>query len=455
MAGNKHSGRHKMGWIAPGTGEEGTETVTTQTITKQAGHPIIKKLDRALANADDMDVTDFMKTVFDAGAEGLWVFRIVNGEEYKVGTLKPGMDFSDDGETFLMSHYGGPGTFVLKAAVKTAFGGMIRASKPKRVRLGVSSDQDAGSYAMPGNDADTIITRTLAREEKIHALNKIKEMNREPVPRKEADDMRPDEIITIVNALKGSDKTSEILLEMLRTERERMTVLQAASVQKNPLDLLAPMAAPLLAFFDKKLSPGMVTKWIEALRNPGPEAAPETLWSGLRGILNDLSPILQPIIQNVVATLTPPAVPGRPTLVPNLPALSPIMVQPPNPNVEGADMATRNFTDDDTKEMMDQVIIWLDEHKFAEAWAALRGNEDTLDVIAPIAPGPDPLSFWFKVRDVDERMRTRKDVGLEFIAYIQAQITVWIAAQVEAERKAAEERGETVPPSVVTVPPAA
>lgn len=454
MAGNKNSGRHKAGWEGP---EGGTSVVTTRTVVREKSeHPLIKKLNVALDSADDMDVTDYIKTVFDTGADGLWVFRIVNGEEYKVGTLRPHMDFGEDAEDFLLNHYGGPGTFILKAAIKTAFGGMVRASKPKRVRIGLSSDNDAGSSAMPGHDADTIITRTLAREEKIHALKSIQAINAPREPRKEAEEMKPDELITIVRELKGSDKTSEILLEMLRTERERMTQMQAASVQKNPLDLLAPIAVPLFALLDKKLSPGIVTKWIEALRNP--VEAPESMWAGLRGLMNDLAPVIQPFMQHVAAAITPttPAAQPRPSLTHHTPAVpSPIVVQPPNPNAEGADMATRDFDDADTKELLDQVIIWLDEHKFAEAWAALRTCEDTLDVIAPIAPGPDPLAFWFKVRDVDERMRTRKDVGLEFIAYIQVQIQMWMVAQATAEKKAAEERGEPAPVTGTQIPPAA
>jgi hypothetical protein len=68
-----------------------------------------------------------------------------------------------------------------------------------------------------------------------------------------------------------------------------------------------------------------------------------------------------------------------------------------------------------------------------------------MDVVAPIVPGPDPMAFWFKLKEVDERMRTRKDVGLEFIGYIQTQIQAWM----EAEAARAKLQGE---PAAVTVP---
>lgn len=108
-------------------------------------------------------------------------------------------------------------------------------------------------------------------------------------------------------------------------------------------------------------------------------------------------------------------------------------------------MATRNYADDDTKEVMDYVITQLDEHKFPEVFAALRTCPDTEDVIAKIMPGADPLAFWFAFKDLDERLRTRKDVSLEFIGYIQKQIEALIAAQ-----QAAEEA-----PPAPTPPPAA
>lgn len=108
-------------------------------------------------------------------------------------------------------------------------------------------------------------------------------------------------------------------------------------------------------------------------------------------------------------------------------------------------MATREYDDADTKEVMDYVVTCLDEHKFPEVFAALRTCPDTEDVIAKIMPGADPLAFWFAFKDLDERLRTRKDVCLEFIGYIQKQIEALIAAQQAAE---------TAPPAQ-TPPPAA
>lgn len=453
MAGNKNSGRRprEAHWgDAEGGGTK--EVIIRTPLKEKAEHPIIKQLDRALVDVDDMDVTDFLKTVFDCGAEGLWVFRIVNGEEYKVGTLKPHMDFGDDGETFLLSHFGGPGTFVLKAAVKTAYGGMIRASKPKRIRLGLSSEQDAGSFAMPGNDADTIITRTLAREEKIHALNKIKDMNREPTVAKEEEGMKADELLVIVRELKGNDRTSEILLEMLKTERERLSALTLQQTQRNPLEMLAPIAAPVLAFLDKKLSPGMVSKWVEALRNPRENPEPDSIWSTLGKLATDFMPVIQPFLINAMQGMNgAAAVPvARPALA--RPPIAPTAPQPPVPQGATDEMATREIDDADTKEVLDYVMTCLDEHKFPEAWAALRSNEDLADVIAPIVPGPEPMAFWFKLREVDERMRTRKDLGLEFIAYIQTQIQGWIDQQRRLPPPAAVERGEVEPEPVAPSP---
>ena len=110
-------------------------------------------------------------------------------------------------------------------------------------------------------------------------------------------------------------------------------------------------------------------------------------------------------------------------------------------------MATRNYADDDTKEVLDYVITQLDEHKFPEAWAALRTCEDTADVIAAISPGAEPIAFWFAFKDLDERLRTRKDLSLEFIGYIQASIEAFIKSQQNPPE-------ETAPP-VTTLPPAA
>ncbi len=108
-------------------------------------------------------------------------------------------------------------------------------------------------------------------------------------------------------------------------------------------------------------------------------------------------------------------------------------------------MATREYEDADTKEVLDYVVTCLDEHKFPEAYASLRTCPDTQDVIAAIVPGADPQAFWFAFRDLDERLRTRKDVSLEFIGYIQLQIENWIKSQ--------QPPAETTAPT--TAPPAA
>jgi hypothetical protein len=198
---------------------------------------------------------------------------------------------------------------------------------------------------------------------------------------------------------------------------------------------------------------------MEALRNPRENPEPEsTMWTTIRDLATNFMPVIQPFLINAMqqmngASPAPPAT--RPALARS--PVVPTVPQPPVPQGATDDMATRQIDDADDKEVLDYVITCLDEHKFPEAWAALRSNEDLADVIAPIVPGPEPMAFWFKLKEVDERMRVRKDLGLEFIAYIQAQIQAWIDAEkARAAGAAEEERDEPLPgPGPGSAPPAA
>lgn len=452
--GGKGSGRRSGEPSEAWGGEAGTKKVTIEKVVKtgKAEHPVVKKLDRELGDIDEMDVTDFFKIVFECGADAIWIHRLLpNGEEVKVGTIKRDMPYpQDDVETFLLSQFGGPGTFVLKPAIRTSYGGLFRVSKNKRIRLGVSSESDGGMMSGLNQDADTMITRVLAREDKMHALNKIQEINAKAAgTSKGGDEMKAEELLVIVRELKGNDRTSEILLEMLKTERERMSTLAAQSVQKNPMEMLIPIMTPLLTFLDKKLSPTTVTKWIEVLRNPAP--APEPAETGLIGTLaglaKDYLPMFQPIIANALQNMVTPA--GSPPR--HLASVPPaVAAAPPStaPTAEGEDMATREYDDADTKEVLDYVVTCLDSHKFSEAYAALRTCDDTVDAIAPIMPGAEPMAFYFRVKDLDDRLRDRKDTVLEFIAYIQTQIEAYIKQQ--------QAQGEQPPaPAEAPAPPAA
>jgi hypothetical protein len=433
--GGKGSGR-RSGEPSETTWGEGTKRITTERIVKEkAQHPVVKALDKALADSDDMDVTEFFRMTFQAGADGIWIMRLLpNGEEVKVGTLKKDAPYpEDDVETFLLSQYGGPGSFVLKPAIKTSYGGMFRVSKQKRVRLGVSSDADAGMGSGLNQDADTMITRVLAREDKMHALNKIQEINARAAGPAKGEEMKADEVLTLVNAINASrpqDRTSEILLEMLRAERADRAAQLAASAQKNPLEMLLPVMAPLLGFLDKKLSPSTVSKWIDVIRNPAPVEPAETgLIGTLAGLAKDFMPYIQPLLQNAMQNMvTPPGQPRHLAAVPPAVAAAP---STPQPGGEGDDVATREYDDKDTIEVLDYVITCLDSHKFAEAYAALRTCEDTVDAIAPIMPGAEPMAFYFRLKDLDERLRERKDTLLEFIAYIQTQIEEFIKQQAQ------------------------
>jgi hypothetical protein len=447
--GGKGSGRRsgEVGW-----GEEGTRKITTERIVKEKGtHPVIKKLDKALEEIDDLDVTDFFQIVFDSGADAILICRVVpNGEEFKVGTLKKGMPYpNEDVETFLLNSFGGPGTFLLKPAIKSPYGGLLRVSKNKRVRIGVSSESDAGLMGGLSGDADSMITRVLAREDKMHALNKIRELNDKASGSNKGggDEMKADELLTIVRELKGNDKTSEILLEMLRNERQERAAMLAAAQQKNPLELLGPVLTPLLGFLDKKLSPATVGKWIDVLRNPVPSEPAETGIVGtVAGLLKDYMPMLQPYIASALQSMVTPGAPGAPRHLATVPPA--VAAAPPTTTQTEDEMATREYDDADTKEVLDYVVTCLDSHKFPEAYAALRTCDDTVDAIAPIMPGSEPMAFYFRVRDLDIRLRERKDTVLEFIAYIQKQIEDYMKAQ-----QAAQHGGEQAPPA--TAPPAA
>lgn len=432
--GGKGSGR-RSGEATWGD-EPGTKRIITERVVKEKEkHPVLKKLDKALEEIDDLDVTDFFQIVFDAGADAILICRVVpNGEEFKVGTLKKGMPYpTEDVETWLLNSFGGPGTFMLKPAVKSPYGGLLRISKNKRVRIGLSSEQDAGMMGGINSDADTMITRVLAREDKMHALNKIQEINARATGATKGEEMKAEEVLTLVNAINGSrppDRTSEILLEMLRAERADRAAQMAASQQKNPLEMLLPVMAPILGFLDKKLSPNTVTKWIEILRNPAPVPEAETgLIGTLAGLAKDFMPYFQPILANALQTMVTPAVPGQPPR--HLAAVPPAVAAAPLPpsGPGGDDVATREYDDKDTIEVLDYVITCLDSHKFAEAYAALRTCDDTVDAIAPIMPGAEPTAFYFRVKDLDDRLRERKDTVLEFIAYIQAQIEAYIKQQ--------------------------
>lgn len=453
--GGKGSGRRsgEATW-----GEEvGTREVTIRKVIKEKDkepHPVVKKLEKALADLEDMDVTEFFKTVFDCGADAIWVCRVVpNGEEMKVGTIKSDAPLPwDDLETFILSQFGGPGTFMFKPAVRTSYGGMFRVSKNKRVRLGVSSEPDGG-YMMGGQqDASVIITRALAREDQMHALNKIRELNARAAgtAKEGGEEMKTEELLTVVRELKGSDKTSEILLTMLQNEREERRAMLAAQQAKNPLEMLGPVLTPLLAFLDKKVSPTSVTKWIEAIRATANPAAAEPADTGLVGtvvgLLKDYAPMIQPYIAQMLQGAMAPSGPQPARHLAAVPTPAVAAAPSPSPAPTEDDMATREYDDEDTKEVLDYVIQCLDAHKYGEAWAALRGCEDTVDAIAPIMPGAEPMAFYFRVRDLDERLRTRKDTVLEFIAHIQTQIQAYMTAQAEAAKAAGEPVPETVTP---------
>jgi hypothetical protein len=444
--GGKGSGR-RSGERSWGDEEEGTRRVTIEKVVKDKPvNPVVKKLDKALDDIDDVDVTDFFQIVFDSGADAILICRAMpNGEEFKVATLKKGMPYpTEDVETFLLNTCGGPGTFVLKPAVKSPYGGLLRVSRNKRVRIGVAGEPDGGIGGGLNQDADTMISRVLAREDKMHALNKIQEINARGGAAKGDESMKAEEVITIVNAVKGSDKTAEILLEMLRNERADRAAQLAATQQKNPLEMLLPVMAPILGFLDKKLSPNTVTKWIEILRNPAPAAEPAetSLMGTVAGLVKDFMPYLQPMIQNAMQTMVTPA--GQPprhlAAVPHAVAAAP----PTLPNPEGDDVATREYDDKDTVEVLDYVVTCLDSHKYAEAYAALRNCEDTVDAIAPIMPGAEPMAFYFRIKDLDERLRERKDTVLDFIAYVQKQIDDFVKAQ-----KAQQEQQDP-PPAAAT-----
>jgi hypothetical protein len=452
--GGKGSGRRSGEAGTSWGGEEGTKRIITERVVKEkSGNPVIKKLDKALDEIDDIDVTDFFQIVFDSGADAILICRVVpNGEEFKVGTLKKGMPYpNEDVETFLLNSFGGPGTFLLKPAIKSPYGGLLRVSKNKRVRIGLSSESDAGMMGGINGDADSMITRVLAREDKMHALNKIQEINaRSAGPVKGEDGMKLDEAMALVNAMKGNDKTSEILLEMLRNERADRAAQVAATQQKNPLEMLLPVMAPILGFLDKKLSPNTVTKWIEILRNPSPavEPAETSLIGTLAGLAKDFMPYLQPMIQNAMQTMMTPA--GQvPRHLAAVPAVAAAPTTHPQPG--GDDVATREYDDADTKEVLDYVVTCLDSHKFSEAYAALRTCDDTVDAIAPIMPGAEPMAFYFRVKDLDERLRERKDTVLEFIGYIQSQIELYIKQQ-QAQQ---DPPAETAASVASTTPPAA
>lgn len=440
--GGKGSGRRsgEVGW-----GEEGVRKITTERIVKEKGtHPVIKKLDKALEEIDDLDVTDFFQIVFDSGADAILICRVVpNGEEFKVGTLKKGMPYpNEDVETFLLNSFGGPGTFLLKPAIKSPYGGLLRVSKNKRVRIGLSSESDAGMMGSVGQDADSLITRALAREDKMHALSKIQELNAKGAAPKGDENMKAEEVIALVNTMKGNDKTAEILLQMLQNEREERRAMIAQQQQKNPLELLGPVLTPLLGFLDKKLSPATVGKWIDVLRNPAPAEPAETGIVGtVAGLLKDYMPMIQPFIANALNNMvTQPGTAGGPR---HLAAVPPAVAAAPPATTQTEDeMATREYDDADTKEVLDYVVGCLDAHKFPEAYAALRTCDDTVDAIAPIMPGSEPMAFYFRVRDLDIRLRERKDTVLEFIAYIQKQIEDYMKAQ-----QAAQQGGEQVPPA--------
>lgn len=456
--GGKGSGR-RSGERTWGDEESGTREVTIRKVVKEKeGNPKIRALDRALGDVDDMDVTEYVKTCFDTGADAMWVCRVLaNGEEMKVGTVRADATIGDDVETFLLSTFGGPGTFVLKPALKSPYGGFLRVSKNKRARLGVANEADAGLGAGVSQDADTLITRALAREDKMHALTKIQELNARAAgaAKEGGEEMKTEELLTVVRELKGSDKTSEILLEMLRNERQERAAILAAQTAKNPLEMLGPVIAPVLAFLDKKVSPSTVTKWLEVLRNPVPSAEPaETgIVSTVVGLLKDYAPMIQPYIAQAIQGMVAPSGPQPATRhLAAVPTPAVAAAPPAQPAPTEDEMATREYEDEDTKEVLDYVIQCLDAHKYGEAWAALRGCEDTVDAIAPIMPGAEPMAFYFRVRDLDERLRTRKDTVLEFIAHIQTQIQAYMAAQTEAAKAA----GETVPePAASPAPPAA
>lgn len=449
--GGKGSGR-RSGERSWGDEEEGTRRVTIEKVVKDKPvNPVVRKLDKALDEIDDVDVTDFFQIVFDSGADAILICRAMpNGEEFKVATLKKGMPYpTEDVETFLLNTCGGPGTFVLKPAVKSPYGGLLRVSRNKRVRIGVAGEPDGGIGGGLNQDADTMISRVLAREDKMHALNKIQEINARASGTVKGDEsMKAEEVVTLVNAMKGSDNTSALLLEMLRSEREERKLMLAAQQQKNPMEMLLPVMTPLLAFLDKKLSPNTVTKWIEVLRNPVPAAEPaETSLIGtLAGLAKDFMPYLQPIIANAMQTMVTPAVPGQPprhlAAVPHAVAAAP----PTLPNPEGDDVATREYDDKDTIEVLDYVVTCLDSHKYAEAYAALRNCEDTVDAIAPIMPGAEPMAFYFRIKDLDERLRERKDTVLDFIAYVQKQIEDYMKAQ------QAQQTEQSPPTSVAPAP---
>jgi hypothetical protein len=320
----------------------------------------------------------------------------------------------------------------------------MRAGHNKRLKLGVADQADAGFNGSVGGDADMLITRALAREEKMHALNSIQKINASHGTAKGGDELKAEELIAVVRELRPpqNDRTAELLVELLKSERERNAQFMAQQSQRNPLEMLAPVAAPLFAFLDKKLSPGTVGKWIEMLRNPAEApVAQESFWTGLRSLLSEYAPVIQPMLVNLMQQNGGiPKAPrmGQPAMPMPTPPSIPSAVRPPTDQPGGEDDMQRDYEDPDTKDVLDYVMTCLDEHKYPEAWAALRTCEDTQDVIAAIVPGADPTAFWFAFRNLDDRLKERKDASLEFIRYIQQQIETFVQQQ-QAQAQAGAE----------------
>lgn len=380
----------------------------------------------ALEDASDMDLSTYLAAAFEGGAAQIWVYRVVpGGEEYKVASLTPDTPIPGDPELHMIDKFGGPGTFIFTPAVPSNYGGFLKVknAKSKRMRIGVANEGDAGQFTGIGTDLDSRMSRLLAREEKMHALHQIQDLNAKwdekgGAKNQKEDDVKSEDVAQLVTVM---SKSQETVLAMMQKQMDLEIARVNASSVKNPLEALAPVLAPVLGFLDKKLTPGTVTKWLAAFKENPTNTEEGGFWPSLFSAAKEYLPYLQPMLQEIMTKVQPsqpqPAQPAQPPLR----LVEPRPTTPPQPT-GGADVQ-REYDDPDTKEMLDFAIQCIDEGNFPDAFASLRSNDETMDIIARIAPGASAQSFWFMFRDLDDRLRTRKDACLNFIEYVQKCVT--------------------------------
>ncbi len=428
------------------------EVETTRRKVVQEGNPQIRHLLKALADSDVMDLNTYIKCAYENGADQIWAHRVVNGEEMKVATLTPDTSTGEDIETYVLNNYGGPGTFLFKPAVRSSYGGFMWArGRDKRVKVGVANEQDGGMFTGYGTDIDSRMSRLLGREEKMHALHQIQDLNvkwedRRTKKPEEDDDVKSADLVALIT--KSNEQMMALVMKQHDLEIARINATAAA--QKSPLDLLVPAVAPILGFLDKKLTPGTVTKWLSAFRdNPAPDEG-SGFWSMATAVAKEAMPYVQPFFANVIQQMQQPAQPARGNRPPVVPAQPLRLVKPQPQSTETEteeEKMQRAYDDKDTKDVLDYAIECIDAGNYADAFASLRTCEDTMDAIGKIMPGSSPQSYFFTIRELDPRLRDRKDAVCNFIEYVQKCIVTYQEQLAAAAAKKVEEDPDSAPPA--------